>query len=51
MVEGYTSMGLSLSKHYLRAAMERDCQKIARNEIAKQVHSTCTHIVLFVAII
>ena len=37
LVEGYKSMGLALDKHYLRAAMERDCQKIARGELRKEV--------------
>jgi len=36
LVEAYTNMGLSLAKHYLRAAMEQDCQRIARNEVPKQ---------------
>ena len=35
LIEAYDSMGYQLSKPHLRAATEKDCQKIARGELAK----------------
>jgi DNA topoisomerase-3 len=35
LVEGYNNMGYQLNKPYLRAAMEKDCQKIAKGEMQR----------------
>lgn len=35
LVEGYNNMGYQLNKPYLRAAMEKDCQKIAKGEMLR----------------
>lgn len=35
LVEGYNKMGYQLNKPYLRAAMEKDCQKVAKGELSK----------------
>jgi DNA topoisomerase-3 len=37
LVEGYNNMGYQLNKPHLRAAMELDCQRVARGELAKEV--------------
>lgn len=35
LIEGYNSMGYQLNKPFLRAAMESDCQKIAKGELSR----------------
>ncbi|CAM9368812.1 unnamed protein product, partial [Ectocarpus fasciculatus] len=35
LVEGYNNMGYQLNKPFLRAAMEKDCQRVARGELSK----------------
>jgi DNA topoisomerase-3 len=35
LVEGYNKMGHQLARPYLRRAMERDCQKVARGELSR----------------
>lgn len=35
LVEGYNSMGYQLNKPQLRAAIEADCQRVARGELSK----------------
>eukprot|EP01036_Dinobryon_divergens_P030670 gene30670-39948_t len=37
LYEAYNNMGYQLTKPHLRAAMERDCQRVARGELPKQV--------------
>jgi DNA topoisomerase-3 len=36
LIEAYNEMGYQLNKPYLRAAMEKDCQKIARGELKRE---------------
>ena len=37
LIEGYNEMGYQLNKPFLRASMEKDCQRIAKGELNKDI--------------